>query len=57
MSIRIKIKAKSSSKSKSATVDDEYGISITPIEDDEFISRTFKRKKDEITYVIKDDEE
>lgn len=26
-------------------------------EDDDFISRTFKRKKDEITYVIKDDDE
>jgi len=26
-------------------------------EDHDFISRTFKRKKDEITYVIKDDDE
>ena len=26
-------------------------------EDSEFISRSFKRKKDEITYIIKDDEE
>ena len=25
-------------------------------EDDDFISRTFKRSKDEITYVIKDDD-
>jgi len=33
-----KIKAISSSKTKSCAVDDEYGVSITPIEDDEFIS-------------------
>ena len=26
-------------------------------EDEEFISRTFKRKKEEITYVIKEDDE
>lgn len=26
-------------------------------EDEDFISRTFKRKKDEITYVIKDEDE
>jgi len=26
-------------------------------EDDDFIARTFRRKKDEITYVIKDDDE
>lgn len=25
-------------------------------EDDEFISRSFKRKKDEITYIIRDDD-
>ena len=33
-----KIKVSDSSKTKSCTVDDDYGISITPVEEDEFIS-------------------
>lgn len=33
-----KIKVKNSSKSKSITVDDEYGVSITTVEEDEFLS-------------------
>jgi len=33
-----KIKVKSSSKSKSCTVDEEYGVSITTVEEDEFLS-------------------
>lgn len=33
-----KIKVETSSKSKSCTVDNEYGVSITPLEEDEFLT-------------------
>jgi len=43
-----KIKVSNSSKSKTCTVDSEYGISITPAEDDEFISYNGKEYRGDL---------
>jgi len=50
-----KIKAKSSSKSKSCTADEEYGISITTIEEDEFLSYNGKEYRGALVIFRLDD--
>lgn len=50
-----KIKAKSSSKSESCTVDEEYGVSITTIEEDEFLSYNGKEYRGALVVFRLDD--
>lgn len=50
-----KIKVKNSSKSKSCSVDDEYGVSITPIEEDEFLSYNGKEYRGSLVIFRFDD--
>jgi len=50
-----KIKVNSASKSKSCTVDDEYGVSITTIEEDEFLSYNGKEYRGALVIFRLDD--
>lgn len=50
-----KIKAESSSKSDTCKVDEEYGISITPIEEDEFLSYNGKEYRGALVIFRLDD--
>lgn len=50
-----KIKAISSSKTKTCTVDDEYGVSITPAQEDEFLSYNGKEYRGALIIFRMDD--